>query len=414
MSLATAIARRLYGQSGSQHRVSRLPVSVAVWGIAVGLMVMVVSVCVMLGFKREIRLKVEGFAGDIELLNGESVYAANASPIVVDSTVVQMLAAVPGVEHVQRFASIGGMLKTDDAFQGIMLKGIAEDYDTAFLARHVVAGCLPRFSADSLSQQIVVSRLVADALHLSVGDRVYAYFFAQAVRARRYTVAAVYETHLREFDSRVVYTDMPAVQQLAGWAPGQCAGAELRLTSFDDIGQVLADVHALMHQSRDAYGAVYVPYSIVELYPGLFSWLDVLDTNVYVILVLMLLLSIFTMTAGLLIIILERTRFIAIMKSIGATNAQLRSIFLRLAAMLVGRGMLWGNVLGIGLCLLQAHLHLVRLDAATYYLDSVPVALPWPVIILINAATLLITLMALIVPTHLVARVHPARVMRFE
>ena len=399
---------------GDQQRISRPAVTIAQWGVAVGLAVMILSVCIIIGFKGEVRAKVVGFGGHIEVINYESLYSPEAQPIAVDGLLLHQLERRPGIRHAQRFCTKTGMLKTEAAFKGVVLRGVAEEYDTTFLSHHLVEGRLPHFSDSLQSGEVCISRLMANELGLKAGDRVYAYFFSESVKARRFTVIGIYESHLREFDNTLVFTDLLTPQKLAGWESDQCSGAELLVEDFERLDATTLAVADALNRTQDAYGATRSVHSIRELYPALFSWLALLDTNVYVILGLMIGLSLFTMTAGLLIIILERTNFIAVMKSLGASNSHLRHIFLYFAAMLVGRGMLWGNVLGLGLALLQQQTGLVRLDPATYYVSSVPIQIPWLLILLLNVATMMITLIVLILPTYLISHIHPARVMRFE
>lgn len=408
------IARRLFGHRDDERRVSRPAVTIAMWGIAVGLAVMILSVCIVLGFKREIRQKVVGFGGYVEVINFQSLYNSEALPIVVNDSLIQRLSRQSDVAHVQRFATKTGMLKTDEAFKGLVFRGVAEEYDTAFLASHLIAGRLPRFTATVATNEILPSSLIARELGLRVGDRVFAYFFSDQVKARRFTVVGIYETHLREFDNSLVFTDLYTTQRLNGWENDQCSGAELLLHDFDRLDKATATAVATFNRSTDRFGAAYSVHSIRELYPGIFSWLSLIDTNVYVILILMIALSLFTMVSGLLIIILERTNFIAVMKSLGASNTQVRRIFLHFATILVIRGLLWGLMLGIGLSFLQQRLHLVHLDPDTYYIDAVPIQFSWPLILLLTIATLVISVLVLILPSYLVSRIHPARVMRFE
>ena len=384
------------------------------WGVAVGLAVMILSVCIILGFKNEVRQKVIGFGGHIEVINFQSLYSAEAQPIIVDDSLMQRLRSLDGIQHVQRFATKTGMLKTDQAFKGIILRGVAEEYDTTFLAAHLIDGRLPHFSDSHSDNEIAVSALMARELNLRVGEKVYAYFFSEQVKARRFLVAGIYETHLREFDNTLVFTDLLTTQKLSGWESDQCAGAELLVDDFNHLQQRTEEVIAVMNRTQDREGNTYSTHHVKELYPGIFSWLSLLDTNVYVILALMILLSIFTMTSGLLIIILERTNFIAVMKSLGATNRQIRWIFLHFATLLIGRGLLWGNILGIGIAVLQKHLGIIHLDPATYYVEAVPIQFSWPLIILLNIVTLTLTVLVLTIPSYLVSRIHPARVMRFE
>ncbi len=375
---------------------------------------MILSVCIVLGFKNEIRQKVVGFGGNIEIINYESLYKAEAEPIAFSKSMLDSLEHTEGVRHVQPFCTKTGMLKTDDAFKGIVLRGVGETFDTTFLAANLVAGRLPRFSSTSGSNEIVVSQTVCNELKLKVGDRVYAYFFSDQVKARRLTITGVYETHLSELDGRQVFTDLYTTQRLNGWAGDQYAGVELLLDDFNATDGVTSTLISRYNHAKDEYGVDYSVQAISDLYPGLFTWLDLIDTNVYVILTLMLVLSLFTMVSGLLIIILERTNFIAVMKSIGASNSQIRLIFLHFAVLLVVRGVCLGLCLGVGLAFLQKRCHLVSLDASTYYIDTVPIEFSWLLIIALVVGSLVISTLTLIIPTYLVSRIHPARVMRFE
>ena len=414
MSFEFTIARRLFGHRDDTSRISRPAVTIAMWGVAVGLAVMILSVGIVLGFKGEIRSKVIGFGGHIQLINYQSLYSAESQPIAADGLLLHRLSRMPGIGHAQRFCIKTGMLKTDDAFKGIALRGVAQEYDTTFLAAHLREGRLPAFSDSVATNEVLISSAIARELKLTAGQKVFAYFFSDNVKARRYTVAGIYETHLKEFDNNLVFTDLYSVQKLAGWESDQCSGVELQVDDFEALDATTSEVAASMNRTQDTYGATYSTHSIRELYPGIFSWLALLDTNIYMILTLMIGLSVFTMTAGLLIIILERTNFIAVMKSMGATNGQLRRVFLHFATFLVVRGLLWGNVLGVGLSLLQQHTGIVHLDPATYYVDAVPIQLSWPLILLLNVVTLVLIVLVLIVPSYLVSRIQPARVMRFE
>ncbi len=414
MPFTFSIARRLYGRQEEGHSLSRPAIRIAMWGIAVGLAVMILSVCIILGFKQEVQQKVIGFGGHIEVINYQSLYSVEAKPIVVDELLMHRLGRMEGVSRVQRFITKTGMLKTGQAFKGVVLRGIAEEYDTTFLASSLLEGRLPRFSSSEVSNEIAISSLMAHELGLRVGEKVYAYFFSNQVKARRFLITGIYETHLREFDNVLVFTDLLTTQKLNGWETNQCAGAELLIDDFEQLDQRTNEVVAVMNHTQDVDGNTYSTHHIKELYPGIFSWLSLLDTNVYVILALMILLSLFTMTSGLLIIILERTNFIAVMKALGASNGQIRRIFLHFAVLLISRGLIWGNVIGIGVAVMQQQFKLIHLDPATYYVDAVPILFSWPLVLLLNVATLLITVFVLIIPSYLVTRVHPARVMRFE
>lgn len=409
-----SIARRLFGHRDDTRRISQPAVQIALWGVAVGLAVMLLSVFIVLGFKGEIRQKAIGFGGHIQVLNMQTLFTGEPEPIFVDSLLLSRLERIHGITHAQRFATRTGLFKTETAFQGIALRGVAEEYDTTFLASHLLRGQLPHFTARENSNDVLVSARTASQLGLDVGSRVYAYFFANELKARRFNVVGIYETHLRDFDETFVFCSLRTVTQLNSWEEGQCTGAELQTADFDALDATAMSVASFINRTQDRYGETYSSATVRELYPGIFTWLSLLDTNVYVILILMIGISVFTMTSGLLIIILERTNFIAVMKSVGATNGQLRLVFLSFATFIIGRGLIIGNILGVGLALAQKHFALVHLDPATYYVDAVPVAFSWTYVLLINVATLVISVAVLVIPSYLVARIHPAQVMRFE
>ncbi|MBO4907450.1 MAG: ABC transporter permease [Bacteroidaceae bacterium] len=416
MSFEFSIARRIYGQqSDASHRLAQPGVQIAVWGVAVGLMVMILSLCIIRGFKDEIQRKMTGMGGDIEVLNYESLRSVDSMPVEVDSTLLHRLSAIPNIGHVQRFCSKAGMLKTDKAFKAVLMRGVAEEYDTTFITAHLVSGYIPQFTAEGKETNlIVVSQQIASDLQLSTGSRIYAYFFAEKPKIRRFTVAGIYQTYIKDFDQSIVFTDLCTARNLNSWEHNQCSGIELYLNDFSRLQETDADVIQVVNRTHDSYGQTYAAVTIHELYPSIFQWLSLLDTNVWVILILMTALGVFTMTSGLLIIILERTGFIAVLKSQGATNGQLQRIFLHLAMMLVGKGMLYGNIIGFGLAFVQHYTGLFTLDAATYYVNAVPVEFPWMLLILLNIATFAISTLMLTIPTYLVSRIHPAEVMRFE
>lgn len=408
------VAKRLFNDKGGVRNVSRPAIRIATAGVAIGLAVMIVSVCVVLGFKSEIRSKVIGFGSHIQIINYESISSGVSKPVAFPDSLIRELRQVPGVSRIQRFSNKGGILKTDDAFEGILLHGVGAEFNADFLKSNLKEGEIPVFSADSATNRIVVSQTIADRLHLSCGDRVFAYFFDGNVRARRFTVSGIYQTNLSEFDDNMVFTDLYVCNRLNNYATDQYAGVEITVDRFDDVDLVAGSLVGKVNHLVDEYGAGYATMTIRELYPQIFDWLDLLDVNVWVILILMVAVAGFTMISGLLIIILERTNFIGVMKALGATNRSMRHVFLYFAAFIVGRGLLWGNVLGIGLVVLQYYFNIVHLDPATYYVDAVPVLFNAGYILAINAATAFISVFVLILPSLLVSRIHPAKSIRFE
>lgn len=408
------IARRLYKNEQGSRKVSRPAVLIAQVGVALGLAVMLVTIAVSFGFKYEVRAKAIGFGSHLHVSNYDGGQALESLPIAADSALMATLTGFEEVAHVQSYATKPGVFRTESDFMGYMLKGVGEDYDLSFYAQHLKEGTIPRFSGDSISNHILISREIANKLQLSVGDRVDSYFLQGALRARRYTVAGIYETGFSEYDRLFVLTDLRAVQALNRWEPLQVTGVEIMLTDFGEVEDMNWELGTLLDRTEDPYGEEYFVQSVIDTNPGLFAWLDVLDMNVWLILSLMLGVAAFTMISGLLILILERTQFIGVLKALGAANASVRRIFLRFALLIVCKGMLWGNVVGLGLCALQKCTGLITLDPANYYLDTVPIAFNWGFILMVNIVMFVLSALVLIVPSGLISRIHPTKAMRFE
>ena len=408
------IARRLYKSEQGSRSVSRPAVLIAQIGVALGLAVMLVTIAVSFGFKHEVREKAVGFSSHIHISNYESGQSHEALSVAADSALLGRLAAIPSVEHVQRYAAKPGVFRTDNDFIGYILKGVGEDYDLSFYAQYLKEGVLPQFSDSVASGNILISRVIADKLQLGVGDKVDSYFLQGTMRARRYTVAGIYETGFNEYDRLFVIADLKAVQALNRWEPDQVTGVEVALTDFSKVEDMNWELGTMLDRTEDKYGNQYLVQSVTDINPGLFAWLDVLDMNVWLILALMIGVAGFTMISGLLILIIERTQFIGILKALGASNASVRKAFLYLAMLIIGKGMLWGNIVGLGLCAVQKFTGLIPLDPANYYLDRVPIEFNWLFILAVNAVMFVLSVLILIVPSHLISRIYPTKAMRFE
>lgn len=415
MNFPLYIARKIYNDQGDKRKVSRPVIRIATLGVAIGLAVMLISVSVVLGFKHTIRDKVIGFGSHITVGDFLTIQGSDQYPIEMGDSMMNVLKSIKGVDKVQRYAMKQGILKTDSDFLGVMFKGIAEEYDTTFLHNNMVEGYIPAFSSEASKQQIVVSKMIADQLHLHAGDRLFAYFFSNnGVRPRKYTITGIYQTNLSMFDKVICYTDLYSAVKLNGWESDQASGAELTVKDFNKLDDVADILTHRVNRSSDKYGETYSSATIQQNYPQIFSWLDLLDLNVWIILTLMVCVAGFTMISGLLIIILERTNMIGVLKALGARNKTVRHTFLWFAVFIIGKGLLIGNIIGLGLILLQKYTGLIHLDPATYYVSTVPVEVNIPIILLINIATLLVSVFVLIAPSYLISHIHPAKSMRYE
>lgn len=414
MNLPLFIARHMYTDRQEKRSVSKPAVTIATAGVAIGLAVMIISVSVVMGFKHTIRDKVIGFGSHVQVADFMTLQTAETYPIQMGDSMLQVIKGIDGVSHVQRFATRQGILKTDNDFLGVVFKGVGPEFDSTFIHSNLKEGRIPQFSDSTNSNQILLSKTMADKLQLHVGERIFAYFIDNSVRARRFTIAGIYDTNLSQYDDITCFADLYTVRRLNGWEADQANGAEINVDDFEQLDVIANHIAETVNRTVDDYGATYSSKTIRELNPQIFGWLDLLDLDVWIILLLMLAVSTVTMISGLLIIIIERTSMIGVLKALGSHNATIRHTFLWVATFIVGKGMLIGDLIGIGLIILQQHTGLVKLDPATYYVDTVPVEINLTYIILINATTLFISILALVGPSFLISHIHPAKSMRYE
>ena len=414
MSLSLFIARRIYRESDGGKQVSRPAVLIAMAGIAIGLAVMIIAVAVVIGFKSEVRNKVIGFGSHIQITNLDAVSSYETHPIVVGDSMMTALADYPEISHVQRFSTKPGMIKTDDAFQGMVLKGVGPEFDPHFIKEYLVEGEIPVFSDSVSSNQVLISKALATKMKLKLGDKIYTYYIQDDIRARRLTIAGIYQTNFSEYDNLFLLTDLNLVNRLNGWQPEQVTGVELQVKDYDKLEDITYEIATDIDNQMDKLGGVYYVRNIEQLNPQIFAWLDLLDLNVWVILFLMIGVAGFTMISGLLIIIIERTNMIGILKALGANNFTIRRTFLWFAVFLIGKGMFWGNAIGLAFCIFQSQFGLFKLDPETYYVDTVPVSFNVLLFVLINLGTLFASVLMLIGPSFLITKINPANSMRYE
>ncbi|MBR1889100.1 MAG: ABC transporter permease [Alloprevotella sp.] len=420
MNFPFYLAKHFYRGSGkdtSRRRASVPAVRIATAGIALGLAVMLISVGIVRGFKGEINKKLSGFSAHAELVDIRSFSSPEAYSVRPDSLLAASVCRANGVEHIQRFAEKMGVLKTEADFQAVLLKGLSPEYDTSYLQTAIVSGELPNM-ADSASQnKIVISETQANALNLKVGDRVFAYFFEENVKMRRFTIAALYQTNVKQYDRNIVLVPMQTVQRLNGWTDEEVSGLEIFSDQKEDLNVWTTGLREAVMPFL--YGHNDEELAVLSLQENprtmqVVSWLSLLDMNIWLILALVALVAIFSMSAGLLILILERTSDVGLLRALGSTNTRIRHAFLYYAAFIVLKGLLIGNLLGCGLLWLQSATGIVQLDPSTYYVRVLPVDINVWIILLLNLGTFIITLLALIVPSLLVSRIQPAKAIRFD
>ena len=415
MNFPLFIAKKIYHDQDDKRMVSRPAIRIATVGVAIGLAVMIVTVSVVLGFKHTIRDKVVGFGGHIQIHNVLWFNEIDPYTVSVDDSLLNAINKIEGVRHTERYSVTQGLLKTDDDFLGVAVKGVGPEFDTAFLKAHLLEGQIPQFSDTTSHYQLLVSKMIADKLKLKVGQKLFAYFLdSDNVRTRKYTICGIYQTNMTRFDESLCFTDIYTVNRLNGWKQDECSAIAVTVNSLDQILQTEEAFIEQVNRSYDKNGNMLTSQTIYETYPQVFIWLELLDINVWIILALMVCVAGFTMISGLLIIILERTQMIGILKALGARNKTIRHTFLWFSVFIIGQGMLWGNIVGIGIVLLQQYTGFITLDPQTYYVSQAPMELNLPLILLLDAVTLFICVFVLIAPSYLISHIHPAKSMRYE
>ena len=415
MNLPLFIARRIYSSADGQQQVSRPAIRIATVGVTIGLAVMIITISVVYGFKHTIRDKVVGFGSHIQVQSLMGQQTTSAVPVSFSDSLISRLSGIYNVRQVERYSLAQGILKTEEDFLGVVFKGVGPDYDTTFLRESLIEGSLPVFSDSKSKYPLLISQKMARQLNLKVGDKVYAYFVSHDdVRPRRFRVVGIYQSDMKNFDDMLCFTDFSVPVKLNDWEHDQCSGLEILVNDFDLLDQTADAVAGMVNHQSDQYGESYTSQTIQEAYPQIFTWLSLLDINVWIILGLMVCVAGFTMISGLLIIILERTQMIGVLKALGARNRMVRHTFLWFAAFIIGRGILFGDIIGVGLVLLQQQTGVVRLDPASYYVDTAPVELNIPIVVILNIATMLVCVTVLIAPSFLISHIHPARSMRYE
>lgn len=414
MSTGTFIARRLIRERRQGTSFSRPINVIAITGIALGLAVMILAVAILTGFKQQIRDKVAGFAAHIQVVNFDANISYETVPVSATQPFAEKLKNHPGIKNIQVFATKAGIIKTDDNIQGVVLKGIGSDYDWSFFRSNMVEGDVITVNDTARTDNVVISKKVADMLGLKLGDSFSMFFVQDPPRMRKFTIKGIYETSLEEFDKTYLFCDIAHIRSLNGWQNDQVSGFEIFINDFNNL-------ELMTYVVRDAIG-----YRVAEeeeqlkvtnirgRYPQIFDWLGFQDTNVIIILILMILVAGFNMISGLLILILEKTNMIGILKALGAGNNIIRNVFLYQAVWLTAKGLLWGNVIGLGLAWLQQKTEFISLDPSSYYLKSVPVNLDPLHIILLNIGTMIAIILMLLIPSQLIARITPVKAIRYD
>ncbi len=412
MNFPYFIAQRLIKGRRAETSFSQPINVIAITGISLGLAVMILAVSILTGFKKQIREKVVAFGAHIQIMNFDSNISWETSPINSRQDFVEKIKMLPGIKHIQVFGTKAGIIKTDEEIQGVILKGIGSDYDWSYFSSNIVGGSAFTVADTGRTNQVIISQKLSDMLNLKKGDSFSMYFVQDPPRSRKFTISGIYETSLEEFDKIYVFCDIGHIKRLNGWEDDQVSGFEVFIDDFDKLDLMSAEVRGAigyrMVEGEDKFKVT----NIRTRYPQIFDWLNFQDINVIIIVILMLVVAGFNMISGLLILILEKTNMIGILKALGSEDVSIRRIFLYQAAYLIGKGLLWGNLIGIGLALIQLKTGLISLDPSSYYIKTVPVNLNLVHILLLNAGTMAAIIVMLLVPSQLISRITPVKAIK--
>ncbi|MEI6124307.1 MAG: FtsX-like permease family protein [Bacteroidota bacterium] len=408
MNLEFFIAKHIISKNKTNF--SRPIIRIAVLSIALGIAVMILSVGIVTGFQTEIRNKVIGFGAHIQISNYNDNNSMECTPVSMNQWFYPSIQNQKGIRHIQVFATKAGIVKTDEDIQGVVLKGVGRDYDWSFFEDRIVKGRKFAVSDSAKTNDILISAFLARQLKLDTGQNLLMYFINQnAVQpsVRKFRICGIYDTGLEEFDKMYVLGDIRHIQRLNNWDATQVGGFEILINDFNDLEQITESVYKQIDYNLNCS-------SIRQQYPQIFDWLGFQDVNVTIILVMMVIVAAINMISALLILIIEKTKLIGVLKALGMNNWGVRKIFLMNAAYLIVRGMLWGNLIAIVLALIQMKFGLIRLDASSYYVSQVPINLNVIHILLINAGTIVVCLLVLVVPTYVVTKISPVKAIRFS
>ena len=414
MNFPWFIAERLIKGRVNAKSFSRPVNVIAIIGIALGLAVMILAVSILTGFKKEIREKVVGFGSHIQITNFDSNISYETTPVSDTQNFIPEIKRIAGIKHLQVYATKAGIIKTEEDIQGVVLKGIGADYDWSYFRSCIVDGSVFTVTDTSTGNNVIISKKISDLLNLKTGDSFTMHFIQDPPRVRKFTISGIYETSLEEFDQIYVFCDIGHIKRLNGWEDDQVSGFEVFIDDFDQLDIITSEVRDAVGYRISEEETRFKVTNIRIRYPQIFDWLNFQDVNVIIIIILMLVVAGFNMVSGLLILILEKTNMIGVIKALGSGDASIRRIFLYQAAYLIGKGLFWGNLIGLGLAFFQLKTGIITLDPSSYYIKTVPVNIDLFHILILNAGTMASIIIMLIVPSQLISRITPVKAIRYD
>lgn len=411
MNFEFFIARRIVASKDYKSSISAPIIKIAITAIALGIIMMLISIATGVGLQKKIREKVSAFNGDIVISNFDTNFSNDSqNPISKNQDFYPTFKNIEGIKHVQITASKGGVIRTETDFEGVVVKGVGSDYDWGYFEDYLVDGKLPDFKSD-LNSEILISEYLANRLHFKLGDRVTTFFLNDDVsktpRSRGFEIVGIYNSGFQQFDEQFIITDIRHIQRLNKWEDDQIGAFEIFVNDFDNIVPIGNEVYNETSSTLDTQ-------TIRQKYASIFEWLDLFDFNIIMIIGIMILVAGINMITALLVLILERTQMIGILKALGSSDWSVRKVFLYNAMYLIGVGLFWGNVIGIGLLLIQKYGKIFKLNPDTYYVNEAPVYLSLDYILILNAGTFLLCLIMLLIPSFIISKISPVKAIRFE
>ncbi|MEA3496185.1 MAG: FtsX-like permease family protein [Bacteroidota bacterium] len=405
MNLEYYIAKRITLQS--KRTFSKTIVRIAISAIALSIIVMMISISILDAFQSEIKNKIIGFGSHIQITNTNVNFTYENPAINIEKKLINKINNVEGVKSVNVFATKAGIIKTKNAIEGVVLKGVNDNYDWSEIENYIIEGDVITFEKNSSSKGILISKTLSDKLMIDVGDKIEIYFVQKPPRARKLTVSGIFKTGLEEIDNTFAICDLKHIIKLNNWESNQAGGYEIKIEKLENLEIINDEIRLELPLKLDSR-------TIKEIYPQLFDWLGLLDKNVQIILILMLIVAAVNMITALLIIILEKTNMIGILKAFGTSNWRISKIFIYNASFLIILGVVFGNILGLLLLFLQHHFNIVKLPVEYYFIDSVPVAFTWGKFLFLNIGTIIFCGIMMYFPARFVARIDPVKSIRFE
>ena len=411
MNFEYFIAKRIISAKEYKNSISSPIIKIAILSIVIGFITMLISIASGVGLQNKIYKKVSAFNGDIIISNFDTNFSDDSqNPIPIIQEFYPIFNSVQGIQHIQATASKGGVIRTPTEFEGVVVKGVGKDYDWSYFNEFLIDGSLPDYSY-ILTNEILISKYISNRLNLKVGDKFNTFFFnndnSKLPRSRNFEVSGIYNSGFNEFDEKFVIADIRHIQRLNKWSENEIGSYEVFVEEFSQIDQIGKEVY-------NEVGSFLDSQTIKERYFSIFKWLELFDFNIVLIIVIMIIVAGINMITALLVLILERTQMIGIIKALGSSNKSIRKIFIYNAMYLVGIGLFWGNVLGIGLLLIQKYFKLIKLDPAIYYVMEAPVYLAIDYILLLNIGTLIVCFSMLLIPSYIISKITPVKAIRFE